>query len=803
MEVVPKMSRSFTNLIVFLVMLKNYTLTALRYFLKDKTYFISNLLGLCCGITSLLLINIYLQSELQFDDIHVKKDRIYRVTRDQNNAFFGPSFGWQLRQTNFPEVEEVIRLTRANGTDLSYKKSRFSDFELFFADQQVVNVFSFEWLKGHADFRPNTIILTAEAATRFFGDEDPIGQSMTYQNREPVEVVAVIKDLSHRSHLPFDALINHNVQDKLWGQSTMRDSNTLFWTTSVLYMLMKEHVAIQNFPSKLSKHLAESGPEKLKGVIMGLQPLGDIYLHSSSISGFQRVGDIKYVYIFSGLALLILVIATFNFINLSTAQSVNRAREVGIRKSMGAHRAHIARQFLVESFLMVLLAVITSFFLVEALLPTYSAFLGRPLSFELLDIWPLLLGLVIATSLLAGGYPSLVLAAYHPIRALKGQIKPGKGGIRLRKVLVTGQFLMGTVVTIAAILIYQQMQFITNKDLGFEKEQLMIVDFPEISPIKFQLVKNEILRHHDISQVGGSWVQAFHSLPKKSPTLVEHQGRMEIVDDPHFLWADHDFVKAYQLSIIAGKNFTEADPLHETEFLVNESAAQFMGFDESHLAIGSRLQYGDRSGEIVGVVKDFHFESLHTLIKPTVLFQEPERINVMSIKFNSEDPIGSLKHVRQTLSSHFPDELFPIHFLDENYRNLYGNIERLKALFGIFAALGIFLECLGLFALSSHIVARKRKEIGIRKVLGASLWHIMSGLSAQFGILIAIGFIVACPLTYLFISQWLQDFAYHVPITAGPFLIAGLVAFLSAFLTINLKTLKSARENPVNVIRTE
>ncbi len=787
----------------------NYIKISYRHLLRDKPYFFTNLAGLSCGITCFILIYIFVYNELSYDDFHLNKDRIYRVVRNQNNSLFGPPFGHSLLKENFPELENVTRFTRANGSELSHEKKRFTDLNLYFADPSAMKSFSFEVISSDRTTplnEANSLVLTEKAAKKFFGEQYPVGKVMLYQNEHLLKVSAVVKDVSVKTHLPFDALIHHQLQDQLWGKEILADRNAWFWATTTCYLTLRENVQLGNLRKKLDEFCARHVDDNKKHLThLSLQSLDDIYLHSNGISGFHSLGDIRYVYIFSGLAILILIIAAVNFINLATARSVQRVREVGIRKSLGERRFQLSTQFLVEAYLIVGSSLIISVLLVKILFPYYVNLVGKVLVFDISSHAATLVVLTLVVGFLSGGYPSFILSSFHPVKALKGEVKYQRTGIGVRKALVTSQFLIGMVVVMVAIVIYQQMTYISNKELGFRKDQILVIDFPHISPEKYNLLKHELLVHSNIESIGGSWIPAFHSVGAMGPVKAEIDDELtEIIPNPHFLWVDEDFAETYELTFIEGTDFTRGYSRHGLEFILNESAVKQIGYATPENALDKKFQYtSQRQGVITGIVKDFHFESLRIKIKPLVLFQEPERINVMGIKLNTADISGTLDFIQSKLTEHFPDQLFPISFLDQQFQALYDNVKRMQYLFIIFGVLGAFMQGIGLFTLVSYSLAYQRKEIGIRKVMGASTTHIVSRFNLQYGLPVLVAFISACPLAFLFTSRWLEEFAYHTDVTYVPFLIAGLLAFFIAFGTISMQVFKAAGINPVNSLRHE
>ncbi len=780
-----------------------------RHLFHDKTYFFTATLSLSIGLASFVLIYIFIQDEMGFDGFHQNKDRIFRVVKNHENALLGPPVADHIVSKNYPEIESIIRFTRADGGDVNYEEKRFSSTSLYFVDPAVFTAFSFEIVEGQARdplAEPNTIVLTEPCAKKYFGESNAIGRTMHYQKNNPLTVTAVIKDVSSQTHLPFDALINHNIQDLQWGEPVLSDLNSWFWSTTACYVLLNPNVDHGVLESKIKDLYGEKiNEDRARQTQLGLQKLDKIYLHSKSMAGFHETGDIRYIYIFSGLAVLILLIGVINFVNLTTARSLNRSREVGIRKSVGANRRQLIRQFIMEAYFVVFVSTILAYFMVQLFLPNYNILIDRTISHSLVESIRDLGILLLVVGLVAGAYPAFVLSSFNPIKALKGKIMQQVAGINLRRTLVVVQFMIGILVMTMAILIYQQMEFISKKKLGFDKDNIIIIDFPKISPEKFESFKLDLLSNSNIHGIGGSWIPPFHTPGIKGPAFAELDNEMtELISNPQFIWIDKDFVPTYGIDILAGQNFVNDPRSANREFILNESAVKLAGWKTPPEAIGKKFHFKEGiKGLVVGVVEDFHFEKLQNAIQPMVLFQEPSKINVMSIKIDPKNEKEVLARLHDKLAEHFNDEMYPVYFLGENYDASYKSVEDMKTIFVLFAALGVLTGCLGLFALCSHIMSYKRKEISIRKVLGAGVSRLLLGLNLPFALMILLALMAASPITYLIMDNWMQEFAYHIDISAGPFLLAGLIAICCALFTISFATVKTALADPVKSLRTE
>ena len=827
-------------------MLKNYLLVAFRNLWKHKVYSLINILGLAVGFCCCLLITFFIAYELNYDHYHSNSDRIYRVTRDFLNqdgevdlhlGHVAPPIG-PLLKDEFPEVEEALRMT---GTTELFRidDKIFTEEDGYFAEENLFKVFDFEVIKGNANEmlkRPFSIALSEDLAKKYFADQDAIGKVIQWTIRGQqysLKVTGVFKELPEQSHfhphylLSFKTLENPAIYQNgpdpsNHGKEGLKRNwgNNSFLT---YVLLPKEHDAAAleaKFPAFMEKtfgafarsHGWVKAEDNLKVddfTHLYLQKLTDIHLHSQLDTEAETNGNILYIYIFALIGVFILAIGSINFINLSTARSANRAKEVGIRKVVGAYRYSLVRQFLSESVLVTSISMLVALGLVEIFRPWLSEFLGRSLTVSYFTYWYIpivLLGIVVTVGLLAGFYPAIYLSSFKPVTVLKGKISSGAKRSRLRTVLVVTQFTISIILMISTIIIYQQLSFMKNKDLGFDKDHIINLPLPAVVSQKFESFRHELKKNPAIKEVSrssripsGRLLDSFGTAEVElKDSIIESKVILKVVG------VDHYFLDTYGVELAAGRNFSKKFGTDDsTAFVINETARKLIGWESADEAVNKRFNYADRKGKLVGIIKDFNFESMHEEMKPLVFAIENRFFRNLSVKLQGSNIREGLAHVEGIWSDFAPDSPFEYEFLDENFARLYEAEEREGALFFTFAGLAIFIACLGLFGLASFIAEQRSKEIGIRKVLGASIGSILTLMSSGFVKLVLLANVIAIPFAVYAMNLWLQDFAYRVSMNVFIFLITGGIALLIALLTISIQVLKVARVNPVNVLRNE
>ncbi len=731
---------------------------------------------------------------------------------------------------DFSEIAKAVKFFRPySPPSLEYGDKQFNEDRFFFADPAVFEVFSFKLIRGNPETvlqDPNSMVITAAMARKYFGDEDPIGKTLVSKilwNETAFKVTGVLSDVPEPSHFKCDFLAPFDSKHNLWYQMHAQDwSIALTWT----YLLLSDREAANTLQSQFRNFVQKHFPEAARSVAsLHLQPLTDIHLHSHMKGEIEVNGNPVYIYVFSAIAGLVLLIACINFMNLATARSAGRAKEVGMRKVLGAYRSHLNRQFLGEAMLLSFAAVLLAIGLVELFLPLFNALVGKALVVHYFGNGVLLsavVGIGFFAGMTAGSYPAFFLSAFEPVQVLKGASNPGAGNISLRRMLVIGQFAVAMILLIGVMVISNQLEYMRNKELGFNKEQILVVRSRPHS-VNYGILRNELLHNDNVLSVAGT-----SEVPGSGRTPVrqnyfhfEGMAENQRTQMSH-IFVDYDFIKTLELRLVEGRDFSREFPgdAQEEGFILTEAAAKELGWKESPLGKAATLYFdleGDsyRTGRVIGVLKDFHFESLHNQVKPLVLtLRANELQGFIMLRIRPNDMAGTLVFVKekwQELAQEWPFEFF---FLDEDLAGLYQREERLRQLVRYFAALAILIACLGLFGLAAFAAEQRTKEIGPAfpfiilkegrgKVLGASITGIVGLLSKEFVKLVVIAAVIASPIAYFVMNAWLQDFAYRIDIGWWMFVLAGGMALVIALLTVSAQALKAALANPVEALRYE
>jgi len=802
----------------------NYLKIALRNLLKHKGYSTINIFGLTLGMACCVLIMLYVQDELSYDRYHANAERIYRVSRQWTNqdgrislhlGHIAPPFG-PLLKSDFPaSVLEVTRFLRPGTPLVSYGDHHFQESRFFFADSTVFSIFSWELISGDpmtALAEPNSVIISESTSKKYFGGEDAVGKVLRYNQQEDLKVTGVMRDIPENSHFQADFLCSFiSFENAVGAQNLERNWGSNNFATYILTPETFDPAAFMaQLPAFIDKHMgpAPNGNRPSTGTQLNLWPLSSIHLTSHLDSEVEPNSDVTYIYVYSAVALFVLLIACFNFMNLSTAHASRRAKEVGIRKVLGAYRLLLIRQFLGESILISFIALMVALGGVHLLLPWFNAFVAKSLALNYAGNWPGLLALAsiaVIVGMAAGVYPAFFLSAFQPASVLKGETARGRAGLKFRSILVVTQFAISIALIVSMGIVYDQLEFMRKKNLGFDKE--MIVYLPANSRIREQFAG---LRDQLLSQPGITDVTISSRVP--SGRLLDSQGgtaevggdMRQITSRIADIHVDHNFMKAYRVPFAAGRDFDINLASDSTEaFILNEVSIAAIGWSSAEESIGKRFQYGGRTGKIIGVVRDFHFESLHQKIAPIVFLINPGRFNAVSVRIaagHAENVLDILKDRWQLLRPSYP---FIPQFVDEQFNRQYESEERLGLVFGIFSGLAVVIACLGLLGLASFVAERRTKEIGVRKVLGASIANIVFQLTKQFTLLVLVANLVAWPLAYFVMTSWLDGFAYRTNIGLFTFLFAGALAILVAFLTISYQAIRAAMANPVKSLRYE
>ncbi len=801
-------------------MLKNYIKIAFRSILKNKGISAINVFGMAVGMAACLLILFYVLDELSYDDYHKNADSIYRVTLEQlasdgsssvHGAMLDPPIGPLLKQ-EYPEIVHAARLTPV-GPLLSYEDRHIDSGNCYWADPDLLNIFSIPVLAGDPQTAlndPFSLVLSSSKARLLFGESinpaEAVGKTVIVNNEEPFTVTAVFEDLPHNTHLPIDVLGSLTTMESWFGKELM------FWDSPnyATYVLLGKDASAERLgeklPALLAKHRNEEIAEKN---LLHLQRVTDIHLHSNLVRELAPTSDIRYIYLLSSIALFILLIACINYMSLATARSGKRAKEVGLRKTAGARRGELIQQFLGESILLACLGLAISIVLVLIALPFFNAITGKALGFSTGNIaylLPLLLSAVFIVGLGAGSYPAFYLSAIRPATVLKGQFIKGGRRSKVRSVLVVTQFVIAIVLLVSTIVVYQQLNFVRKQNLGFNQEHVLIL--PTIWDLKedFGSMREQLLRHPDVLQVAQSNPVPSGRLSWSSDVSVSQEGLSQLSTASLFpVFVDDHFFPTYEIDLVHGRNFSnEFASDSTTGFILNQTAVAHLGFTLPAEAIDQPLSLGGLRGSIVGIVEDFHFESLHQQIAPMIFYMDPRNNRQVSIRIRQGANLASIiSFLEDKWQLHEPNIPLSYSFLDERFGSTYAAEQRLGKIFSFFAALALIITCMGLLGMAAFSVEQRTKEIGVRKVLGASTGELVVLLSKEFGALVVLAFTIATPMGYLAMRRWLENFAYHTDLSWWIFLVAGLTALLVAMLTLCYQTFRAALADPVKSLRTE
>jgi len=798
-------------------MFKNYIKTAVRNLFRTKVFSLINIVGLAIGMAGTLLILMYVTNELSFENFHKNRKHIYRVSVEfgeegsrMNFAGAMPALGPALVE-NFPEVENAVRFVKDDHTILEYNRQTYHEQNYFFADPTVFDIFSFKLLEGSPETalkEPFSIVISQEYAKKIFEDDQPLGKTILYNSEFPAKVTGIIKDIPANTHLKCDYIMSFSSLESL-GRMPDKPWNVFGDTYS--YVLVNKNTSMNDFKPKIHDLLEKNTNENFANMItFNLLRLTDIHMKSEAIVDIGPRGNMTYVYVFSSVAVLVLLIACFNFMNLSTARSLKRKKEVGMRKVLGAKRSQLIQQFLGESLIITLLAVILAVILFELLYPSLNVFLENSLSIgqqNFLTLFWMVPLVVIIVGILAGSYPAFYLSRFRPIYALTDRFSPIFKRSGFRKILVIAQFAMAIILIIVNTVIFKQLNFMKNSDLGFSKDNVLLVNFrpraPEFST-KYGVLLDQFRQHPQVLSVAGAYTVPGR-FSKETKYIQNTSGSSENGVSIQAISVDYDYVDTMGMEVVEGRNFARDYLTDEKSgMLLNQEAVKRLSLDDP---VGTKFLVpgsgGVREMSVIGVVKDFHVYSLKQRIEPLMLYINPDYFYNIAVKIQPGDTQNTLAGLENTWKSLFPDTLFEYDFLENSYDRLYISEAKIGQLLTLFSGLGIFVACLGLFGLTSFMTEQRHKEIGIRKVLGADVSKIVFLLSRDFTKSVLFANLVAWPLAYYAVSQWLRGYAYRIDIHFWIFLAAGVLILFIALLTVSFQAIKAALANPVDTLKYE
>lgn len=801
-------------------MLTNYLKIAWRNLTKHKAFSAINIIGVAVGLACFLLITLYVTDELAYDRYNERADRVYRVTRTFLSsdgvpslylAQAAPPFGPLIKQA-FPEAEEVVRTLDTGGL-LRYGEHQFDEQDMYFAEANLFKVLSFDLISGNpanALTNPASILFSRPMAEKYFGQENPIGKTVRFENQFDLTVTGVYEPLPAQAHFHPSFLVSFSSLNdpRVYGAEGLRTNwgNNSFNT----YLLLAEGTDPQRlekaFPAFQDKHVPpQEGRMPSTWSVLNLQKLTGIHLYSHTDSELEPTGDISYIYLFSAIGLFILLIACINYMNLATARSAGRAKEVGMRKVVGAARGQLIGQFLSESLLLVMLALGIALLLVVLCLPALNNFTQKQLSFQaILDpvFLTILIAITLLTGLVAGSYPAFFLTSFRPLGVLKGQIASAMRTGKLRQVLVVAQFAIAIALIISTMVVYNQMKYIQDYKLGYAKDQVLLLGDAGDSTTNYEAFKQQLIQTGAVRDMGrSSRIPSGRLLDSNNGRTMSGDSMAPISINLRALRVDYDFIPTYQIGMAAGRNFSRDYATDTSMIVLNETAARLLGWTPDQ-AIGKPFQYGPANGQVIGVTKDYHFESLHQEVSAIAMVLTPRNLNWISVPLQGNAP-AAVQRVEAVWKRFFPGRPFEYQFLDERFGRLYAREGTQQSLFSIFAGVAILISCLGLFGLSMFMAEQRTKEIGIRKVLGASEASLVALFSKDFMKLVVVALVIASPIAWYAMHTWLTGFAYRTDVHWWVFLLAGSLTVFIALLTVSFQSVKAALMNPVKSLRSE
>lgn len=808
-------------------MFKTYLITAYRNMLRKPGFTFINITGLAIGMAACILILMYIMDELSYDKFHEKSHRIYRVT---THGIFGPN---EFHSTytaaplaaamldDFHEVENITRLMLRPQRSVYIDDERtFIEDLFFYADSSFFDIFSFTLLKGDPKTvlaGPGRIVLTESTAKRYFGDEDPIGEVITEDNRFQYMVTGIVQDPPDHSHVKFNVLASFTTL--AWHANP-----SWFNQSAQTYILLREDADVNEFKPKLNPFLYRHIGDQLQQFIgitldefaasgqyygYDLQSIERIHLHSNLDGEYEANGSITYVYLFSLIAIFILIIACINFMNLSTARSAGRAKEVGVRKALGSHRGDLIKQFLSESILYSLIAMAIALFLIEISLPFFNQIALKQLHINFFSEGYFILAIpliIVITGLLAGSYPAFYLSAYQPLQVIKGQLFRGMTKSRFRSLLVLFQYSVSIVLLSSTFIIYQQLEFVQNKNPGYEKDQVVVIKRVNGLGNGMPAFKNDILQNPDI--LSASYSIALPGDDYSSNSMGVAGRPLDEVNIVMMQFADYDFIETLGMQLAEGRWFSPSYRTDTAAVVLNQSAKWRMRIDD--IEMNKIIRHATPPDEhiispIIGVVEDFHYESLHRPIRPLALFLLPEGdwANRLSVKVQAGKIPQTIAFLEQEWYQMQSGQPFEYMLLEQSLERFYQNDKRTRTIYTIFSLLALFVASLGLFGLAAYTTESRTREIGIRKILGASEFGIVGLLSKEFAKWVLLANVIAWPVAYLLMDNWLNNFAYRIDIPWPVFLLSGLLTLVIAMLTVVYQAVKAARSNPVDAVKYE
>ncbi|MFN7490438.1 MAG: ABC transporter permease [Chryseotalea sp.] len=804
-------------------MLRNYFKIAFRALLKHKAYTGINLVGLALGLCAGMFILLYSLDELSFDQFHEHKNRIYRVNTDFIDTKTGSSSinnanGWpvaKIMEEQFPETESVLYIRTARFLSINFQQKKIKE-NMHFATPSFFSMFSFPLLEGDAKtalHAPYQIVLSEQLAQKYFPNESALNKTLTLADTLVFTVSGVMKNIPAQSHIQSDAIISFSTYEKLdrsfkytegWGNINMTN-----------YVLLKDHVDFNVYQNKVKNIYMDNVADMLKTwgaeAYISLEPLPDVYLKSEAGNALGPIGSIDRIYLLAGIAIFVLILGCINFINLATARSVYRAKEVGLRKVVGSSRSGLLVQFICEAFVIAALAALLAVVLLGLLLPFLNILLNKSYAIqELVQPTLLIYGftLILAVSVLAGFYPAVVISGMQPAHVLKGKMQTSAKGTKLRQSLVVFQFIIASVLVTGTFIVLDQLRFMQNQNLGFDKERIVVVNAAQVSDASVQsfiTFKEEAKKLSFVKEV--SLTNAVPAMPGWVGQIAYPEGKAgEQSTSVEYISADEDYINTLALQVIAGETFDVSKPFQlEHGLIINEKAVKEFGWKNAQDAIGKKIDSpsGMPRGEVIGVVKDYHQEGLQNTIRAITIDYQPDYSFLFALKINTPENVNVLAALTQLWNKHFEGNEMSYFFLDERFANQYEQEQRLASILSVFSVITLVIAGIGLLGLVSFLVVARTKEIGIRKVLGAEAGSLVYLLNKEFIVLVLLANALSIPLVWWAAEEWLHSFAYRMQISPLVFAITIVVALVSTLLLVSFQTIRAAFANPVDSLRSE
>jgi len=793
------------------IMLKNYLKVAFRNLKRNKGYSAINITGLAVGIVCFVLMFLYVRFELSFDNFHGNGDQIYRFYKKRQvegtfylgNPYFTttPAPLAPTLKEEYPEVVNSTRISSLNNVLLIHQEKKFYERGLW-ADNQFLKIFSFPLRQGNLEkalAEPDSMVVTQGMAEKFFGSEDPMGEIITFRQID-FQVTGILENIPAHSHLRFDFLVSFiNLKD-------LRRNGLEDWYSSgdTTYIQLRQGYDYRELENKLPVFLDKYAPKRYANYAGFLQPLKKIHLHSYFNFDIAVTNDINNIYLFSAIALIILIIACINYMNLATARSFQRAKEVGMRKVVGAARPQIIRQFLGEAVFLAGLALLGALALVKLILPLFNSFTQQDLQLNFLKnpgIILVLFALVLLVGHISGSYPAVFLSAVNPIKVFKKEAFGPRKGTFMRNVLVTFQFSASIILIVCTIVVYGQLKFIKNKDMGFSREHIVTLRTKDdVINTNIESIKNTLAQHPSVLNISTSDSLPIDIANRTDVTAID-EAKQEVKVSVYNASIDFNYLDTFDIKLLQGRNFApEFSTDKEQSLILNETAVRHLGWKDP---IGKRMRLYGEDFVVIGVVKDFHYQPLHLPIEPMALHMEDQWHSELAVRIKPENIPQTIAFLKKTYEQYNPLHPFDFAFLDDSFNRIYQEEQKFGFMFRVFSFLAIFIACLGLYGLASFTVERRTKEIGIRKVLGASVSAIFTFLSRGLSKWVLLANIIAWPVAYYLMDKWLQNFAYRIGLSVWIFILSGLAAFCIALLTVSYQSIKAATANPVDSLRYE